>query len=1038
MQLRSLRRGIASALAAVLVLGIIPGSVGAGGLPQAAQKVRVIVVARDDEAARAQVDRLLKRLGSQVKQSYGLVPGFVAEVPVQSLSSLAANPNVAAVSPDRREKLPPLPDLSQEKLSSLAPAAFSGPGSDPDHPELSPLALNITRAPDAWALGVTGAGVKVAVIDSGVEFDHPDLVGTAVADSLGNPLAADFTSTDLEDTFGHGTAVAGMIAAQGHEVYQVVDPAGLAAGLTPVYTRIRGLAPGAQLISAKVFDARVPYGGGWVSWIIGALDWSVANGAQIVNLSLGGGAVPEDGRDPLALAVTAARRNGVTVLVAAGNEGGGDGTVSSPATAAGALAVGASTAYRSFGEIGFLAARGKYAVDQLAGFSSIAPTSDGRVKPYILSPGAFDWSLAPMGGSLEGSGFQLFGGTSQATPVTAGAMALVYEAYRVRHGYWPRPEAAENILVGTADDLGYPALLQGNGRTNAYEAVRAGLGLGGVLVQSSEATPREMSAGSSRPFDVALLNVGLAPVEVSARATQLSFNDAATVLATGTADFNHTTIDVPVTVPAGYDLMDASLNWPSTDPGVFSPRMLIALYDPAGNFVNYQRPNVGGDWEFSHSVQARAARPTAGTWTVQLQLRNATSTTSLPYSLSVRFGRRADWSWVSVTTPLLHLSGRASGNLRYRIAVPAGTPAGTYVGEIDVQAGTHVQTLPVSVVVPIAFRAGVGNFSGNFSHGYQGGFNTGDWRYYNFRVPSRTGGLLATLAWPHENNAVEFYLVNPRGDVVNVKANDLDLIFTGTSEVKAHQIMVADPLAGDWQVVVHSFGFHGGAAPEPFSGAIRLDPPVAGVERLNVMAMAGGQTTKKVRLTNPGVVSESVFAIGQGAGLEVQNFAVSGTLSGVADAAGNVTGQVLFGGLPVNPDATVAMAYLNWDNPQVNLGLELTDPTWTSKDQAAGSNQFVIVSHRQPPAGQWSVVVSFASPATAGQSTHFNGGFVTVAPPLLAAVASPMITIPPGGSVDLPITFSADNLPGTTTGRLLITSVDGDILAAIPFTLTGY
>ena len=114
MQLRSLRRGIASALAAVLVLGIIPGSVGAGGLPQAAQKVRVIVVARDDEAARAQVDRLLKRLGSQVKQSYGLVPGFVAEVPVQALSSLAANPNVAAVSPDRREKLPPLPDLSQE------------------------------------------------------------------------------------------------------------------------------------------------------------------------------------------------------------------------------------------------------------------------------------------------------------------------------------------------------------------------------------------------------------------------------------------------------------------------------------------------------------------------------------------------------------------------------------------------------------------------------------------------------------------------------------------------------------------------------------------------------------------------------------------------------------------------------------------------------------------------------------------------------------------------------------------------------------
>lgn len=169
-------------------------------------------------------------------------------------------------------------------------------------------------APAAWARSFDGTGVKIAVADSGIDAAHPDLAGRVVAERnfSGSP--------DARDRVGHGTHVASI-----------------AAGTGAKDARFKGVAPGAQLINAKVLDDR---GEGLDSGVIAGIDWAVAQGADIINLSLGG---PDTaGIDPLEAHVNkVSAEKGVLFAVAAGNAGPGRGTVASPGSADAALTVGA-------------------------------------------------------------------------------------------------------------------------------------------------------------------------------------------------------------------------------------------------------------------------------------------------------------------------------------------------------------------------------------------------------------------------------------------------------------------------------------------------------------------------------------------------------------------------------------------------------------------------------------------------------------------------------------------------------------------------
>lgn len=281
-------------------------------------------------------------------------------------------------------------------------------------------------APRAWEQGWTGKDVRVAVLDTGIDFNHPDLKDRVAA-------SVDFTGKgEASDGHGHGTHVASIVAGSG-----------AASG-----GKYRGVAPDARLYVAKVLDDR---GAGRMSNVIAGLEWAAEQRVQVVNLSLGAD-IPCDGTDALSTACDAVVDLGLVTCVAAGNTGPREGTVGSPGCARKVVTVGATTDN-----------------DQVAAFSSRGPTKDGRVKPDICFPGEGIVAARAAGttmGSVIDEHYVAASGTSMATPHCAGAVALLLQA---------EPElTAEQVktrLMETAVDLGLDPNAQGAGRADVAEAL---------------------------------------------------------------------------------------------------------------------------------------------------------------------------------------------------------------------------------------------------------------------------------------------------------------------------------------------------------------------------------------------------------------------------------------------------------------------------------------------------------------------------------------------------------------------------------------
>ncbi|GAB2494621.1 hypothetical protein GCM10027187_72080 [Streptosporangium sandarakinum] len=204
-------------------------------------------------------------------------------------------------------------------------------------------------APQAWRQGLTGAGVTVAVLDSGYDATHPDLkdVVTRSRNFSDEP--------DVTDGIGHGTHVASIVAGAGE--------------------RYRGVAPGAKIALGKV-------GGEYASEsaILAGMEWAAAEvEAKIINMSIGGPDTP--GIDPLEHAVnTLSARTGALFVIAAGNDG-APGSVSSPGSADAALTVGAVDGS-----------------DRMAEFSSRGPRlGDHAIKPEVTAPGVGIMAAAAQG-----------------------------------------------------------------------------------------------------------------------------------------------------------------------------------------------------------------------------------------------------------------------------------------------------------------------------------------------------------------------------------------------------------------------------------------------------------------------------------------------------------------------------------------------------------------------------------------------------------------------------------------------------------------
>lgn len=282
-------------------------------------------------------------------------------------------------------------------------------------------------APEAWGGGWTGAGVRTAVLDTGIDPAHPDLADAVVA-------KADFTATPngAVDTNGHGTHVASIITSNG----------GASQG------RYAGVAPDAQLLIGRVLDDEAV---GWKSRLIAGMEWAVAQQARVVNISLG--AAPTDGTDPMSLAVDAlSASSGALFVIAAGNDG-APGTINTPAAATSALTVGAVNPD-----------------DALADFSSRGPrVGDHAVKPEITAPGVGIVAARAAGtgaGEPVDGNYTAMSGTSMAAPHVAGAAAVLAQ----RHPDW-RGAQLKDALVGSASPSPLTVYEQGTGRVDVAAAV---------------------------------------------------------------------------------------------------------------------------------------------------------------------------------------------------------------------------------------------------------------------------------------------------------------------------------------------------------------------------------------------------------------------------------------------------------------------------------------------------------------------------------------------------------------------------------------
>ncbi|MDG4756661.1 S8 family serine peptidase [Micromonospora sp. WMMD710] len=283
-------------------------------------------------------------------------------------------------------------------------------------------------APKVWAGGDTGAGVDVAVLDTGVDREHPDLVGRI------EEVTSFVPGEEVTDRHGHGTHVASTIAGTG-----------AASGGAE-----RGVAPGADLHIGKVLNDQ---GAGQESWAISGMEWAARTAhAKVVNMSLG--AAPTDGTDPLSAAVDRlSAETGTLFVIAAGNSGPDLEMVGAPGAAASALTVGAVDAQ-----------------DRLTVFSSRGPRhGDNAPKPDLTAPGV-DILAARSQYAAEGEGaYQTMSGTSMASPHVAGAAALLAAA----HPDWTGARLKDALMSTSRRTPQHPLDWAGSGRVDVNAAVHA-------------------------------------------------------------------------------------------------------------------------------------------------------------------------------------------------------------------------------------------------------------------------------------------------------------------------------------------------------------------------------------------------------------------------------------------------------------------------------------------------------------------------------------------------------------------------------------
>ena len=353
--------------------------------------------------------------------------------------------------------------------------------------------------PSLWQypFQLSGKGIKVGILDTGIDLNHPDIVDKIIPAMDQPKQFRNFTSPNPDDAYnieldtGHGTHVTGACTGTGKASM----------------LKYRGVAYDAETYVGKVLTLTNGRGTGKNSWVIQGIQWLLDIGIDIISMSLGGSSPPSDGNDALSRAVNNAVKDfEVPVLVAAGNAGAyGVGQMGSPAMAINAITVGASDPN-----------------DNITPFSTWAhpdPAPTTGPKPDVVNLGAdivaakqtnkdfkpFRYTNKRLESSELEQYYTPLSGTSMATPITTGVVALMLEAYYNQNGRMNLAERKRQNLTGkikqalmdTAIPLKdkngnqYPYILQGKGRVRALEALQKLLELAAQAAPQTEEAPQQ-------------------------------------------------------------------------------------------------------------------------------------------------------------------------------------------------------------------------------------------------------------------------------------------------------------------------------------------------------------------------------------------------------------------------------------------------------------------------------------------------------------------------------------------------------------------
>jgi hypothetical protein len=834
----------------------------------AATARRAPLVSRDQAPVRAQISQL----GGRTTHAYRTLNAVSATVPAGGIAALRANPAVEEVVPDLTWHLSsPAAEHATAKAATVAAtrntSKLCGTASNP---LLEPEALQTTHtqsdnpnAKTARSLGYTGAGVKVAVIADGLDVNQPDLIradGSHVVvdyqDFSGDGINAD---TSGAEEMGDASSV----AAQGRHAYDISAFGGPGAHLPAgCDIRVEGMAPGASLVALKIFSNELLTAP--TSAIIQAIDYAVnTDHVNVINESFGANPYPDNATDPISLFNKAAVAAGTTVVASSGDAGSG-GTMGTGSTDPWVIGAGASTILRSYMQLNQDASNlsnGRWRSNQVSSLSSSGISQTNRVMD-LMAPGDLGWALCS--NALDSAGdpqyqacfdnvgnssqIQQFGGTSEASPLTAGAAALVIQAYRKAHdGANPSPATVRRVLDSSAHVESLPADEQGAGLLDTYRAVKLAAAIqqhahtGNALSVSKPYLSTIATGGSTVAKSVTVTNTGARSQHVNASLRGFTKTGEQSQSANFNAS-NPTYIDnlgrvvsfVKKTfrVRRGTARLDAKASFP----GAAGPLVRLTLLDPHGTFSAYSLPQGTGN--LAHvDIQS----PLVGKWTAVLfTVHNATQYTG-PVRLRTTDFRTS--SAGSVTPSSFTLGSGASRHVTIRTKAPSSDASASSL----VVRGSRSGVSSMPVVIRAAQRVGVGraaHFSGTFDNGNGRDFSPAQTNTYLFAVPRGAKDFdvtVKTTGTPPLPMIV--HLTDPTGEPT---ATDLNQRVASDGSIvtdRGVQIIHANPAPGRWQLTIElQTPVEGAALPQTFTGVAALNQ--ARVSSHGVPTSAGTKVSK--------------------------------------------------------------------------------------------------------------------------------------------------------------------------------------------------